>query len=341
MIDPAIRPTYQDRLNVGLDVPLSSKSAIALIFVSTTLQRPIEDVTAFINGQATYVLGNPGFGLASTMAPYGTTGPFDAPKPVREYTALEVVWRRRLAAGWFAEGSYTLSRLYGNYAGLLNSDQVRTPTTGSAYSAAQESSSGIFREAGNLGIGWDSAEELWDSHGNLNRKGRLATDRPHVVKLFGCYTAPFGTTMGFFQYAGSGTPISTYLETTNQTEVFVNGRGDMGRTPFLTQTDVLVQHDLKVMNGRTLRVELNVLNVFNQKTALHIFNSYNRGAGTFRSSSAANLLAVDLRAGYDYKALVAAAPDAAKPVGALDPRYGMKDLFNPPRQAYLAAKFMF
>jgi hypothetical protein len=131
------------------------------------------------------------------------------------------------------------------------------------------------------------------------------------------------------------------VETSNQTEVFVNGRGDMGRTPLLTQTDVVVQHDMKVMNGKTFRVEVNVLNLFNQKTARHIFNAYNRGAGTPRPSSAINLAAVEITAGYDYKALVAATPDAKLPIGALDPRYGKADLFNPPLEAYVTAKFLF
>ena len=339
IIDPGVKATYQDRLNVGLELALTAKSSAALHFVHTTLQRPIEDVTAFVGGQATYVVGNPGFGLASTVAPSGSNAPFEAPSPMRQYTAFEALWHRPFSGQWFAEGSYTLSRLYGNYAGVLNSDQVRTPTTGAGYSTAQASSREILREAGNLGSGWDTAEALWDSHGHFDPKGRLATDRTHVVKLFGSYTAPFGTTVGFFQYLGSGTPISTYLETANQAELFVNGRGDMGRTPFLTQTDLLVRHDLELTNRKTLRVELNVLNLFNQKTARHIFNSYNRGAGTPRPSSAPSLAAIDLRNGFDYKALVAATPDAKLPIGAMDPRYGMPDLFNPPLEASLTVKF--
>jgi hypothetical protein len=32
-------------------------------------------------------------------------------------------------------------------------------------------------------------------------------------------------------------PISAYVNTTNPTEIFVNGGGDMERTPRLTQTN--------------------------------------------------------------------------------------------------------
>ena len=58
----------------------------------------------------------------------------------------------------------------------------------------------------------------------------------------------------------------------------MNGRGDMGRTPVLTRTDLLVSHELRLMGNKRLRFELNVLNLFNQKTATHIFNYLNKGA---------------------------------------------------------------
>jgi hypothetical protein len=200
----------------------------------------------------------------------------------------------------------------------------------------------VAREAGNLNSSWDSDEALWDSRGHLDVRGPLATDRPHVIKVSGSYSAPFGTTFGVFQYAGSGTPISTYLETANQMEVFVNGRGDMGRTAFLTQTDLLVSHVVKMPGNKLLRFELNVLNLFNQKTSRHIFNFYNRGGDAPRAGSAVSLAGVDLSKGYDYKALVQATLDAAPGgVGAVDPRYGKDDLFNAPLQAYAAAKFGF
>ena len=73
---------------------------------------------------------------------------------------------------------------------------------------------------------WDLDELLWDSHGNLDVLGRLATDRPHVVKLYGAYEFPFGTQVGAFFYGGSGTPISTYVTSTNGADIFVEGRGD-------------------------------------------------------------------------------------------------------------------
>ena len=148
----------------------------------------------------------------------------------------------------------------------------------------------------------------------------------------------YETRVGAFWYGGSGTPLSTYVNTLNQTQVFVNGRGDMGRTPFFTQTDMVVAHEIKIAENRTIRFEFNALNLFNQKTARHRFNNRNRGAGAPRASSAINLSKVDLAKGYDYNALILATPDGNN---AYDPRYGLDDLFNPGFQGRFAIKFTF
>jgi len=179
---------------------------------------------------------------------------------------------------------------------------------------------------------------MWDSHGNLDVRGRLATDRPHAVKLYGAYDFKFGTQLGAFFYAASGTPMTTYVNTTNQIPVMVNGRGDMGRTPFLNRTDLLLTHELGLAGTKRLRLEMNVLNVFNQKTGRHLFNSLNKGAGAPRQSSAIDLSHTDLARGYDYNALINASPDRAN---ALDVRYGMEDLFDAGTQGQFTVKFLF
>ncbi len=169
-------------------------------------------------------------------------------------------------------------------------------------------------------------------------RGRLATDRPHVLKLYGAYSWAFGTQVGMSCYAGSGTPMSTYVNTTNQTEVFVNGRGDIGRTPALTQANLLIAHTVPLARTK-LRVELDVLNILNRKTAVHVFNYLNRGGGAVpRASSAINLTQIDLAKGYDYDALIRATPDGAN---AYDPRYGKADLFADGARAQLLLKLTF
>ncbi len=185
---------------------------------------------------------------------------------------------------------------------------------------------------------WDLDELLWDSRGNLDVVGRLGTDRPHVLKLYGAYQFGFGTQVGAFIFAGSGTPISTYVTSTHAADLFVNGRGDLGRTPMLNYTNLLVSHEFAMAGAQRLRLELNVLNLFNQQTSRHVFNYINRGAGTERVSSLIDLTGVDLTKGYDFNSLILATPDGAN---ARDPRFGMDDLFEDGTRGQIMVKYLF
>jgi hypothetical protein len=337
-IDPDLKPMSQDQTNFGVEHQLTPTTMVSAHYVHNSLQNTIEDIGTLVNGNETYIIGNPGRGLATTTPTQGLTTPFPTPEAVRTYDALELSVSRRFSNRWFASANYTLSRLYGNYAGLSNSDELRTPTTGTSSPAAQQQAGEVFREGGNANRSWDLDEYLWDAHGNVGVKGRLATDRPHVFKVYGAYEAPFGTQFGAFFYGASGTPISTYVNTVNQIPVFVNGRGDMGRTPVLTRTDLLVAHQLNLGGSRALRLEVNIINLFNQKTATHIFNYLNKGAGLPRGDAAINLSNVDLAQGYDYRALIDASPAGQ---GAYDPRYGMADLWQTGTQGQFSVKFIF
>src|SRR5262249_29253818 len=149
------------------------------------------------------------------------------------------------------------------YAGIANSDEITSPATGNSSLTAQQLSGSIARPGGNANRSWDLDEVLFDSHGHVDVLGRLATDRPHVFKLYGNkeFTWKQHTNqvsdVGLFQFAGSGTPLSMVVQTVNQVPVFVEGRGSMGRTPFLTQTDLVVGHTVKFGEVKRLRVEFN------------------------------------------------------------------------------------
>ena len=95
-------------------------------------------------------------------------------------------------------------------------------------------------------------------------------------------------------YLGSGTPLTTQVNTSNAYPVFVNGRGDLGRTPWLNYTDLLVAHRFGLTEKQSIRVELNLLNAFNQKTVRHQFSDLNRGNEGSVPASAMNLSRVDL-----------------------------------------------
>ncbi|MEP6914709.1 MAG: carboxypeptidase regulatory-like domain-containing protein [Acidobacteriota bacterium] len=338
-IDPDLKPMSQDATNLGLEYQLNSTTAIGVNFVHNKLTRAIEDVGSLdASGNEVYFAANPGEGVATTMFVTGLTPPFNTPKPLRQYDAVDFTISRRFAHNWFGSANVTISRLYGNYAGLANSDEISTPTTGTSSGTAQQQAGSISRPGTAAGRAWDLDELEWDSHGNLDTLGRLATDRPVVAKFYGSYTLPFGTQIGGFVYAGSGTPMSTVVNSTNTIPVLVNGRGDMGRTPFLSRTDLLVSHELRVAGGQRVRLEVNVINLFNQKTATHIFNSLNKGAGLARADSAIDLSNTDLSHGYDYNALILASPSGAN---AFDPRYGKPDLWQAGTQGQFSIKYLF
>jgi len=340
--DPDIKPMYQDSFNAGVDQQLGGNMSLGIHYIHNNLGRTIEDMGALVNGDSVYVIGNPGEGQNTvTPASYAPTANFATPKPKRQFDALEVTLERRFSKNWFGSANYTYSRLYGNYSGTANSDEIQTPTTGITSKNAQQQEGTIARPGSNSHIGWDIDEVLWDSRGNLDVLGRLATDRPHVVKLYGAYQFGMGTQIGAFFYGGSGTPITTNVVGQDQYAPMVNGRGDMGRTPVLTRTDLLLSHELSLADRKRLRLELNVQNIFNQKTATHIFNYLNKGApagGQTRPANAIDFSHVNLAQGYDYNALILATDEGAL---SYDPRYGMDDLYNPGVQGQFSVKFIF
>lgn len=348
-IAPGIKPMSSDNMNAGFDYQLSNNTVFSAYYVHTGLRRTIEDLGALdAAGNEVYYYANPGEGVAKiTPASGATTKAIPTPKPTRTYNAMELKFDRRFSNGWSLNASYVLSRLYGNYSGIAATEEVRPPTSGVSSPATGNSGGAIVRQAGNANRAYDIDELLFDSHGKLDVKGRLPTDRPHQFKAYAAkemkWSERFGTSLvGAFWNIASGTPLSTYVNTTNQTEVFVEGRGSMGRSPVLSTTDLLYSHSFNISEGKKLSFEFNMTNLFNQKTARHRYPYLNRGgAGSVRASSAINLSRTDLYKGYDYKALIAATPDAATATGALDPRYGMDDIWSPGFSGRFGVKFTF
>jgi len=352
-VDPNIKPMSSELTNAGTEIQVGERSVLRVNYVHNRLRRTMEDVGVLINGDEHYSQVNPGEGLGAIMlgtcnednpAPNCTPN-FDMPKPKRVYDAMEVTLSRRFSRNMFGSFSYVLSRLYGNYAGLASTDEISTPTTGVSSATALQQAGSVARPGGNATRAWDLAEYMFDASGNLNVEGRLATDRPHVFKLYGSKTFNWSgfnsTDVGLFFYGGSGTPLTTNVVTTNSIGVFVNGRGDMGRTPWLTQTDLLIGHEFKLGETKRLRFEFNALNVFNQKTTRNRFFTLNRGAGVDEENSAINLNSLNLFNGYDYRALLNATGDQLSGRGAYDPRYGLPDLFNTGFQGRFGVKYSF
>jgi hypothetical protein len=261
-IDPDIKPMSSREWAFSLERQLGPNNIASVRYTRKRLVRGIEDIgTLDENESEVYVIGNPGFGLTDDSIVSLSGFPL-TPKARRDYDGVEFRLEGRRTEG-FARNlayniSYTWSRLYGNWSGLANSDEAG-------------------RSQPNVSRAFDLFYSNFDSNGR-NVYGRLATDRPHTFKFFGNYDLRWGkagtTNFSLSQIAYSGTPLSS--EVTFIVPVFYNGRGDLGRTPVLTQTDVLLTHSYNVSERVEFVFDANVLNLFNQATVTNRVVRLNR-----------------------------------------------------------------
>ncbi|HYI93520.1 MAG TPA: TonB-dependent receptor [Bryobacteraceae bacterium] len=256
-IDPAMKPYTLREMTLSLERRIGSRFVLGARYTRKDLLRAIEDIGVLDrNDNEVYIVGNPGFGLTrDPTSVYGGRTPngqeWLVPRAKRQYDALEfraegTIRRYSLLA------SYTFSRLYGNYAGLANSDEAG-------------------RMDPSISRSFDLPTYYFDSTGSQrNTEGRLATDRPHVFKLFGWrdFNNRFGVTnIGITQVAMSGGLDSTTV-TYMTAPMFPFGRGDLGRMPVFTQTDLNFGHAFRIGERFGLKFEANATNLLNQATVI-------------------------------------------------------------------------
>ncbi len=344
-VAPGIRPMTSDLYNAGIEYQLSTSMVVRADYIGNHLIRTIEDMGVVVNGNEVFQFVNPGEGIAKTyLSSSATPNNFPTPKVQRDYDALEMTLTRRFHKGFSGQASYVLSRLYGNYAGMANSDEIMLPTSNVVSPTTQVSGGSVARAGTTASRAYDLDETLFDAHGNI-LAGRLATDRPHMLKLYGNYVHPWGgkkgqSEVGAFFRVQSGEPISTAVQTVNTVQVYVNGRGDLGRNPAFNQTDLMVAHEFELAEKKMLRFEFNAVNLFNQKTNLFTFNQVNRGANTANDpTTGIDLSGTNLLQGFDYRPMLNSL--TAKGVSAYDPRFGMPALWNTGFSGRFGVKFLF
>ena len=245
---------------------------------------------------------------------------------MRNYDAVEFTFRRRFSRNWFGNFSYTWSRLYGNYSGLASSDEILTPTTGLSWATAQQPGGSIAHPARYASLAWDLDEVLFDSRGTSTRgPARNRSSARFQMEWRISIRSRKNRSDGRWRVLYSLQRHAAVDARQHHAEPcrFCQRTRRHGPHADAQHTDLQVAHTCQATESQTLRVEFNVLNLFNQKTSRHRFDNLNRGAGTAVGSSAINLSGVDLRNGYDYDALIRATPDGAD---AFDPRYGKDDL---------------
>jgi outer membrane receptor for ferrienterochelin and colicin len=305
LVDPDLHPIRTQEFTLGLDRELTKSMSVGVRYVHKWADYAIEAVCALVPSGEACGVNNPGFGTG--RYPFGTSFPAQ-PEPVRDYDGLEIRLRKRLANRWSLDTSYLLSRLQGNWSGIASSDE--------AVGSLQPYSGRAF----------DLLYYSFDAAGNPSY-GRLGTDRPHQFKLQATYSLPWGTTIGTNFLAESGVPLST-VANQNNIGFFPYGRGDVGRSPAFTQTDLFVQQEVRLTGHARVSIGVNVSNLFDQDTATaYIVTPYRDGL---------NVADEQFFAGFDPEAVVAARPSFRR-----DARYGLASGFQERRSIRLQAKFSF
>jgi hypothetical protein len=222
---------------------------------------------------------------------------------------VDLSFKRRLANNWFLNANVLISRTYGNYAGLTNSDENG-------------------RNSPNVNRSFDGLYMSFDQTGKA-LYGRLQSDRPVQFKAQGAYIMPWGTQVGVNLVASSGL-LNTTSVTYKGVPVFVYGRGDMGRSPMFSQTDLNFTQNFKLPRNMNVLVQFNIDNLFDQDTELTQFATRYRDQLVLPNDTV-------FFGGFDTAARVAAMTTPARP----DDRYGKANSFLGARSARLFAKFTF
>ena len=275
----------QDAYNLGFEYQVRTNTVVGVNFVRTNLLRTIEDIGTLVNGSEAYIYGNPGEGLATTAITTGLTPPFDMPKAEAQLHGARVhgepPLQQQLVPRRQLRPQPPLWQLPGPR------EHRRSHAPGRVSVGSQEAFGQRTRPGTNASRAWDLDEMMFDSHGNLGVDGRLPTDRPHVVKVYGSYLFKFGTNVGLNFYGGSGTPISKTVQS-------IYRLPGPRRGPRHPRQDGCADADrparlARVQAGRRrkrLRLEFNGLNIFNQQQVRHVFDNVNRIGANGRGSRA-------------------------------------------------------
>jgi len=238
---------------------------VGLVGIHRSLGRALEDVSP--DGGGTFVIGNPGefdegavrdlreramsadpadaARLGFLADAYEGVGRFDRAK--RTYDALELSAVKFFSNSFMVRGSYTLSRLRGNYPGLFSPDTGQLDP--------------------NLTSMYDLPELM------ANRYGPLPGDRPHAFKAEGYYrlalTERDSVVLGTRLRGASGRPSSTLGShiSYGPGETFILPRGSGDRTSFQSACDLHAAYTRQLGGGMAVEAFVNLFNAFNQQPA--------------------------------------------------------------------------
>jgi len=257
--DPNIKPVAQREISLGAEKKLTEDLSLSIRLVQKHLIRTIEDIGITGEEGEVYYISNPGSQWIqdkfTAAGEYYGLDYWAQPKAKREYYGMNLTLEKRFSHNWQGGINYTLSRTTGNYSGLSSSDE----------SGRNSPNVERFFDFWYMAYEWDGS--LLD--------GPLPQDRTHYIKAYGSYTTPFGLTVGVVAYARSGLPKSTQLSI-NNTYMYPNGYGDLGRMPWCAWADLYIEYTMKIASKYQLSLNLQINNVTNTKTWVAYEDTPNR-----------------------------------------------------------------
>jgi len=333
-VDPNLKPFRQTEFTAGAERQIGQDYVFRVRYVFKNVDEVVEDA-GFVNtaGSEAYIIGNPGHGFHREFLEQ--FGYVNIASPQRRYDGLELVLEKRLSKNWYFNANYTFSRLFGNYTGLASSDEPHL--------VGGRTDPGVTRAFDLPFIGF-TAEGQPDN-------GRLPTDRPHVFNIYGAYIFDWlgsktnSTEISAFQTIASGTPMTTsiYGQSSVTPQIFYH-RGDLGRSPTYTQTDVNFTHRVRFGNDErfTMAFDFNVLNLWDQDTVTGVYPTMNTNSGR-ASAAGLGLTSVQYANQYTSGALLQPILSfiASDTVNKVDKRYKMPQLFQSPRTVRFGLRFLF
>lgn len=235
-VEAGLRDQYFDEFSLGYEQSILENLHVSLQGVYRTLREAIG------------IMYNPSKGLAA-----------DYPKPKRNYTALVITIENKSSQIFNFLASYTLSRDYGNYGGLIDIYGDRTvPNTNFLSNDLIQ----MQRAA-----------------------GLLPNDRTHVFKFSGSYKFEFGLTTGISFIAQTGTPLSE-LANGGDYSILITKRGSAGRAPEIWDLNARLIYEISYLYNWNTRLILDIFHIASQRKPVDIdqYRYFIASDGTFYPS---------------------------------------------------------
>lgn len=256
VIDPDAKLTYQDEYLVSVDRQVARSMTLGVTYLHRQLGRTLEDVQ--LVPYSDILAGEADFGEYIITNPTEEQG---FPKPERRYDAVTFRADKRLSHNWQLLGSYTWSKLEGNYEGYYRRDNGQSdPFITSLYDFPYLADPNVWRYTSESGV--------------------LPNDRTHVFNLFGSHQFDFGMTLGMSLKVQSGVPITKLghnIVYGSDDEILLEPRGASGRGPTTTDLGLHLDYGFDIGQGRKVELIANVFNVLNHQKGIDFIPTYELG----------------------------------------------------------------